>query len=182
MTVSALLDAVTVRANLLALGLNMIASGVEIPWITAQHFQQHIGRAVAVPWDQPYAPLTTLILPALRSVTDSTHRLSIGPLTLDGKAKKTALVGALFVPIVVEFGRELLLHDETVQRKILDILHAVFFKQNTRTVELAALGALQSVAEVVKDGENVENRLLALQILHTAVNRVAKDSLVRAVP
>lgn len=160
----------------------MLSAGIEIPWITAQQFQQHVGQTVALPWDHPLQPLTTLVLPALRTAVDSIHRIAIGPLAIEGKSKKTALVGALFVPIVIDFGRELHLHDFVVQRDILDILNVVFFKQNTRTVELAALGALQSIAEVVKEGQCAENRLLALQILHTAINRVERDSLVRAIP
>jgi hypothetical protein len=92
------------------------------------------------------------------------------------------LIGALFVPIVIEFGRDLLAHEYMVQRALLDILNVVFFKHNTRTVELAALGALQSIAELVKDGESSENRLLGLQVLQSAMQRVEKDSLVRAIP
>lgn len=57
-----------------------------------------------------------------------------------------------------------------------------FFKQDVRPVELAAVSALQGLAEFAAADGSVENRLLAIQILQTAVSRVGTEGLSRAVP
>lgn len=156
----------------------MLSYGISIPWISAQRFQQHVASACALPWADPSYSLVTLVLPALRSVLDSPKRLVIGA----PNSKKTTLVGALFVPVVIHFFRELEKHDFLTQRCLLDILMVTFFKQDVRAAELAAVNALQSLAEFAAvDGIN-ENRLLAIQILQTAMSRMEKDTLSRAVP
>lgn len=164
----------------------MLAAGIEIPWASAQRFQHHVGRAVALPWDQLAVHAAGLTLPALRKVLDSPCELIIGQAIVEtaNKQKRTALVGAFFVPLVIDFGQELLStrHDYLTKRCLLDILNIVFFKHSVRTVELAALGALQSIAEFCRDGEADENRLYGISILQMAMNRLEKDSLVRAVP
>jgi len=182
-TVSALVDSEKLRADLVALGLEMISAGIEIPWPSAQQFQVHTAQALSPPLRKvPLDPVCTLVLPALRSVLDAPHRITIGSQSVDSRTKKTALVGALFVPLIIELGRDLDVYDFMTQRTVLDILHVTFFKQNTRTVELSALGALQSIAEFVNKQGSSENRLLGLGILQIAIGRVEKDSLVRAIP
>jgi hypothetical protein len=57
-----------------------------------------------------------------------------------------------------------------------------FFKQEVRTVELAALGTLQTVADFVALPGSTENRLLALQIIQTAYSRMDDHSLLRVSP
>lgn len=194
---SALLDAQQVRANLVALGLDMLAMGIDIHWASAQRFQGHVAQTLASLATHPGEPVSTIVLPALRAALDSPHRVGIGAQAADSRSRKTALVGALFVPVIIDLASDLHEYDFTTQRVILDIMYTTFFKQSTRTVELGALGALQSVAEfVAKTGaalpesagsEHVregsgENRLLAIAILQLAIGRVERDSLVRATP
>ncbi|WWD18729.1 hypothetical protein CI109_103183 [Kwoniella shandongensis] len=182
-TISALFDAEMVRAILLSLGLEMLSNSVPIKWNTAQRFQQHVASFCAFPWSDPIERITSIILPSLRSALDSSARVIItGHHTLESKTKKTALVGSLFVPVIIDFGNELGKYDYLTQRLILDILMVTFFKQNVRPVELAALSALQTLAEFVHTCECAENRLLALQVLQTAIVRVERESVIRAVP
>ncbi|KAK8858838.1 hypothetical protein IAR55_003068 [Kwoniella newhampshirensis] len=181
-TISALIDAQMVRSNLLALGLEMLASSVPVIWMAAQRFQQHVASFCVFPWSNPIDGITAVLLPSLRSALDSPVRILITGQTFGSKVKKTVLIGSLFVPVVVEFGNELEKHDFLTQRVILDILMITFFKQNVRPVELAALSALQTLAEFVNKCECVENRLLALQILQTAVIRMDRESVIRAIP
>ncbi|WVQ84347.1 hypothetical protein IAT38_006499 [Cryptococcus sp. DSM 104549] len=181
-TISALVDAQNVLCSLLSLGLEMLASGIPIPWVVAQRFQQHVAAACQLPWTPPTDGLTTLVLPALRSALDSSARILITGQTFETKIKKTAPVGSLFVPVVIDLGSELGSRDYLTQRILLDIMMVVFFKQNVRPVELASLSALQTIAEFVSTGECAENRLLALQVLQTAAVRMERESVIRAVP
>jgi len=162
----------------LAIGLDKLSSSIPIPWISAQRFQQHVASAGALPWTVPSGRFTSLVLPALRGVLDSPNRLVVGATN----SKKTILVGSLFVAVVIDFHRELDKHDFLTQRCILDILMVTFFKQDVRPVELAAVSALQGLAEFAAADGSVENRLLAIQILQTAVSRVGTEGLSRAVP
>ncbi|WRT68054.1 uncharacterized protein IL334_005029 [Kwoniella shivajii] len=181
-TMSALMDSQSVRCSLLSLGMDMLSSGVPISWITAQRFQQHVASCLALPWTNPIEGITSLVLPAIRGVLDSSTRITISGQTFDNKSKKTALVGSLFVPVVIDLGSELGKFEYLTQRTILDSLMATFFKQNVRSVELAALSALQTLAQFVATTECAENRLLALQILQIAVVRMERESVIRAVP
>jgi hypothetical protein len=153
----------------------MLAAGVAIPWVVAQKFQQHVAAACALPWPTPNDGIVNLVLPSLRRVLDSAQRLSTS-------GQKSILVGSLFVPVVVDFGNELRKHDHMTQRCLLDILMVTFFKQEVRTVELAALGTLQTVADFVALPGSTENRLLALQIIQTAHSRMDDHSLLRVSP
>lgn len=166
-----------VRANLIALGLEMLASGIEISWTTAQRFQQHVASACALPWSIPSEGVVHLILPALRAALDSPHHLSPG-----GQSRKMVIVGALFVPVVIDFGNELRKHDYMTQRCLLDIIHVTIYKQELRTVELAVLGALQTIADYAAAPSSTENRLLALRILQTALSRIAATNMLRVTP
>lgn len=194
---SALLDAQQVRANLVAIGLDMLATGIDIHWAAAQRFQGHVAQTLTSLASYPGEPVSTLVLPALRAALDSPHRISVGAQAVDSRSKKTALVGALVVPVIIDLASDLYVYNFSTQRALLDIMYATFFKQSTRTVELGALGALQSLAEYVertgkaafgragpeeeREGSG-ENRLLAIGILQLAITRVDKDSLVRAIP
>lgn len=120
-----------------------------------------------------------MVLPALRSVMDSPSRLTIGG---SSDTKKTAMVGAVFVPVVIEFARELDKHDFMTQRCVLDILLATFFKHDVRSVELAALSAMQNLADFAGKDGSAENRLLAVRVLQTALVRIGPEILTRAVP
>jgi len=161
----------------------MMATGIDILWPAAQRFQAHVAQALSPPIRaNSLDPVCALILPALRSVLDSPHRITISQQSIDSRAKKTALVGALFVPLIIELGRDLDAYDFMTQRVVLDILYTTFFKQSTRPVELSALGALQSIAEFVSKNGSGENRLLGLGILQISLGRMEKDSLVRAIP
>ncbi|WWC96533.1 hypothetical protein V866_003401 [Kwoniella sp. B9012] len=181
-TMNALMDSQSVRCSLLSLGLDMLSSGVSVPWIIAQRFQQHVASCLSLPWTNPIEGITSLVFPSIRGVLDSTARITISGQTFESKAKKTALVGALFVPIVIDLGSELGKFEYLTQRTLLDILMVTFFKQNVRTVELAALSSLQTLAQFVATTECAENRLLALQILQTAPVRMDRGSVIRAVP
>lgn len=166
-----------VRASLLRLGLDMLASGIAISWSTAQRFQQHVASACALPWSAPSDGIVNLILPALRQVLDAPRHLTKG-----GQNKRTVLVGSLFVPVIVDFANELRKHDYFTQRCLLDLLHVTLYKQETKTVELAILGTLQTVADYASTPVSTENRLLALRILQTAIARIDHKSLVRVSP
>nr|XP_019045323.1 hypothetical protein I302_05712 [Kwoniella bestiolae CBS 10118]OCF24253.1 hypothetical protein I302_05712 [Kwoniella bestiolae CBS 10118] len=181
-TVTALMDSQSVRCSLLSLGLDMLSSGVPVSWMTAQRFQQHVASCLSLPWTNPIEGITSLVLPSVRSALDSSARITISGQTFESKAKKSALVGALFVPTIIDLGGELGKFEYLTQRTLLDILMVTFFKQNTRTVELAALSALQTLAQFVATTECAENRLLALQILQTAPVRMDRESVIRAVP
>lgn len=171
-----------VRASLLALGLDMLSTGMEIGWIAAGRFQQHLASACAMPWTSPADGLTSLVLPALRQVLDSPLRLNVSGTMGPDKTKRTTLVGAIFVPVVIDFGKTVGNQDEMVQRLILDILMTVFFKHNVQPVELSALNALAILADCVKSSQCSEHRLLAIQIIQTTLTRLRKESLIRSAP
>ena len=171
-----MVDTQLVRSSLVALALDMLASGIEISWAMAQRIQQHVAAACALPWPVPSEAIVALILPALRQVLDSSQRLSTG------NSKKSVLVGALFVPVVINFGNELRKHDYLTQRCLLDILMVTFYKQDVKVVELAELGTLQTVADFVALSGSTENRLLAIQILQTAISRIDTHSFLRVSP
>lgn len=106
----------------------MLASGVPIPWVSAQHLQQHVAALCVVPWSQPTDGLAHLMLPALRAVLDSPAKAPTNPHVTSSKDKRTSLIGSLFVPIIIEFGNELEKQNLLAQRSILDILMVTFFK------------------------------------------------------
>ena len=160
----------------------MLATGIETTWDTAQRFQQHVARACELPWVQADDAVVGLILPALRSVLDSSHSLKLGNQSVNAKSKDSTLIGTMFVPIVIDMGSQIEQHDTLAQRVLLDLIMVIFFKQSTRNVELAALGAMQTLADFVETADCVESRLLAIQILQTAMTRVERDSLARVVP
>jgi hypothetical protein len=172
-----MVDTQMVRSSLVALALDMLATGVEVPWGMAQRIQQHVAAACALPWPVPNEGIVSLVLPALRQVLDSPQRLSNG-----NQGKKTVLVGALFVPVVIDFGNELRKHDYLTQKCLLDILMVTIYKQDVKVVELAALGTLQTVADFVALPGSTENRLLAVQILQTAIARIETPSFLRVSP
>ncbi|OCF37304.1 hypothetical protein I316_01213 [Kwoniella heveanensis BCC8398] len=175
-------DSQSVRCSLLSLGLDMLSAGVPISWSAAQRFQQHVASCLASPWPNPVEGVTALVLPSIRDAIDSSARVTISGQTFDSKTKKTTLVGSIFVYTVVDLASQLEKHDYLTQRTLLDILMVTFFKQNVRPIELSALSALQVIAQFVATTECAENRLLALQILQTAVARMERESVIRAVP
>jgi hypothetical protein len=172
-----MVDTQMVRSSLVALALDMLATGIDVSWTMAQRIQQHVAAACALPWPIPNEGIVSLVLPALRQVLDSAHRLSTGTAT-----KKTVLVGSLFVPVVINFGNELRKHDYLTQRCLLDILMVTIYKQDVKVVELAALGTLQTIADFVALPGSTENRLLAIQILQTAISRIDTRSFLRVSP
>lgn len=180
-TDSGLVDSQNVAYSLISLGLEMLAAGVSITWITAQRFQQRVAAACALPWFNPPV-FTAVVLPGLRSVLDSPIRIMIAGETFESKVKKTVLVGSLFVPVVIDFAQELKKYDAAVQRILLDILMVTFFKQDVTRVELSTYSAVQKIADFVLTDECSENRLLALQVLQIAVAKVERDKIIRAVP
>lgn len=156
----------------------MLASNIEISWTAVQRFQQHVAAACALPWSTPNDGIVNLVLPALRNVLDAPRHLwSSGP------SRRSVLVGTLFVPVIIDFGNELKRHDHPTQRQLLDVLHVTMHKQDTRPVELAALGALQTVADYAAAVDrSTENRLLALRVISTALSRMEAQSLLRISP
>lgn len=156
----------------------MLSTGISIPWLNAQRFQQYVASACALPWTFSSETITTLLLPALRNVLDCSNHLVIGP----PQSKKTALVGSIFVPVIIDFARELDRHDFLTQRCLLDIFMVTFFKQDVRSVELSAISAMRNIADFAAARGSVENRLLAIQIIQTAVSRLSKEMVTRAVP
>jgi len=172
-----MVDTQMVRSCLVSLALDMLATGIDVSWPMAQRIQQHVAAACALPWPIPNEGIVSLVLPALRQVLDSAHRLSTGT-----ASKKTVLVGSLFVPVVINFGNELRKHDYLTQRCLLDILMVTIYKQDVKVVELAALGTLQTVADFVALPGSTENRLLAIQILQTAITRIDTRSFLRVSP
>lgn len=171
-----MIDTQMVRSSLVALALDMLATGIDLPWSMAQRIQQHVAAACALPWPVSNEGIVSLVLPALRQVLDSSQRLTTG------QGKKSILVGALFVPVVIDFGNELRKHDYLTQRCLLDILMVTIYKQDVKVVELSALGTLQTVADFVALPGSTENRLLAIQILQTAVSRIDTHSFLRVSP
>lgn len=130
LALAAVADAWTIRAATLSLGMNMLAAGVPCPWMVLQRFQQHAAAACDQPWPTPCDSITSIMLPALKAVLDSPRRIGI---TQDEDRKKTALVGSLFVSVVINFATDLVKWDFVVQRYILDIFLVVFFKVNSVT-------------------------------------------------
>jgi hypothetical protein len=122
----------------------MLGSGSNIPWITAQRFQQHVASVCALPWGKPIHGIVHLVLPSLRTVLDSTARLPIGPTAETGKEKTTILVGSLFVPIAIDFGNELANHDFHTQRCLLDILMILFYKVSQIMVRCSCLSKISN--------------------------------------
>ena len=86
------------------------------------------------------------------------------------------------MPVATDLAHDLGKHDFLSEKCILDILMVIFFKQDVLPVELAALSALQSLAEFAHVKGSAENRLLAIQVLQMTVSRLGKDSMSRAVP
>ncbi|WVR06582.1 hypothetical protein IAU60_003614 [Kwoniella sp. DSM 27419] len=181
-TTSALLDAQAVRSALIALGLDLLAAGVPISWTVAQRFQQHVASSLSTPWAAPVESLTAMVLPALRAALDSSSRITISGQSFESKTKRTTLVGALFVPVIMDLAGELAKRDFLTQKVLLDALMVTFFKQNVRPVELAALSTLQTLALFVVNEPCAENRLLALQILQTALVKMDRDNIARTIP
>ncbi|WVQ73477.1 hypothetical protein IAR50_003049 [Cryptococcus sp. DSM 104548] len=176
-----LTDSEDVTYALAALGLEMLASGVVVSWVTAQRFQQRVVALVSTS-SARLSAFTSTMLPALRAVLDSPAKILITGHTFETKTRNTASVGSLFVPMVLDFVDDLDTYDHLSQRLLLDILMVVFFKQNVNRVELAALTCVQQVADFVSINGCSENRLLAIQILQTAVEKVDRDKIIRAVP
>jgi hypothetical protein len=186
-------DTAMLRASLVALGLDMLAGGISVGWNTAQRFQQHVATVCALPWPVPLDGMMDIVLPALTRVLDSPRRLQQGK-----DPAKSVLVGSLFVPVTINYGNELRKHDHTVQRHLLDILMITFFKvcssfsdccapsqeqQDLRPVELASLGALQTIADFASsESATTLHRLLAIQIIQTAIGRLDSGMMLRAAP
>lgn len=191
---AALSDAWSIRASTLALGLYMLASGVPCEWKVIQRFQQHVAAACAQPWPIPADAITGILLPALKQVLDSAERVTIRMSGEDDKkSKKTALVGSQFVSVVISFAAELSKWDFMVQRYILDILMAVFFKvgvmlavanqqHNVQPVERSALETLETLALYTLESTNAQNAIMGLQVLRTAQSHMAADRFSRVLP
>jgi hypothetical protein len=140
--VSALHDSQLVRCHLIALGLDMLAAGVPIKWEKALRLQQHVAAASAVPWSHPQEGVTTLVLPALRTVLDSAATITppsqasafmstagaMAPGSAEPKVKQPVLVGSLVVPVVMDFMAMIGEGAFLTQRAVLDILLVVFYK------------------------------------------------------
>lgn len=109
--------------------MNMLAAGVPCEWAMLQRFQQFAAAACDLPWSSPCDAITSIMLPALKNILDSPRRIST---TQDEVGRRTALVGSLFVPVVIKFATVLHEWDFVVQRYILDILLVVFFKVGYR--------------------------------------------------
>ncbi|ODN74054.1 hypothetical protein L202_07524 [Cryptococcus amylolentus CBS 6039] len=176
-----LTDSQDVTYALAALGLEMLASGVAVSWVTAQRFQQRVVALASASSASPSA-FTSTMLPALRAVLDSPAKILITGHTFETKTRNTASVGSLFVPVAIDLVDDLNAYDHFTQRLLLDVLMVVFFKQNVNRVELAALTCVQQVADFVSLNDCSENRLLGIQILQTAVEKVDRDKIIRAVP
>ncbi|BEJ14085.1 hypothetical protein CspHIS471_0312590 [Cutaneotrichosporon sp. HIS471] len=168
---TAVADALTIRAATLSLGLNMLAAGVPCEWAVLQRFQQFAAAACDLPWLTPCDAITSIMLPALKNILDSSRHIST---THDGEGKRTALVGSLFVPVVIKFATVLQEWDFVVERHILDILLVVFFKHNVQAVQLQAADALRATAHYVSNATNAQNGILAIQVLRTAQERMNK--------
>jgi hypothetical protein len=179
--ISALLDVQAVRSTLLCLGLDMMADGIDAPWSTVRRFQQHVAAVCATPWPAACSHITSLLLPSLRKVLDSSSRSQVD-LYNETKNKRTVLVGSHYVPVVLDFAKEMDLYDFSTQRMILDVLMITLFKHNVQTAELSALSCLQTLAEFAMKQGPVENRLIAIQILQTSMQRVQREPLNRVVP
>ena len=105
----------------------MLANGVEVDWLMAQRFQQHVASACALPWPEYSDGLTHLILPGLRAVLDSSCRIQVGG-AVSSKSRKTELVGAAFVPVILPLAPLLTALDQAGQKYLLDALMITFFK------------------------------------------------------
>lgn len=188
----ALSDARANRASILALGLNMLAAGVDCDWMILQRFQRHVSAAATLPWPDPSNTITDILLPALKTMLDSTARVVIkeggnrekerSESSIPVQGQRSTLVGSLFVPVVINYANVLLKHNFVIQRHILDILMVVFFKHHVEPLELAALSTLQVLAQYAADEKCAENRVLALQILQIAQSHMGKDRFTRVLP
>ncbi|GMK53787.1 hypothetical protein CspeluHIS016_0103730 [Cutaneotrichosporon spelunceum] len=176
---TAVADALTIRAATLSLGLNMLAAGVPCEWAVLQRFQQFAAAACDLPWLTPCDSITSIMLPALKNILDSPRHISTTQIE-DGK--RMALVGSLFVPVVIKFASVLHEWDFVVERHILDILLVVFFKHNVQAVQLQAIDALRATADYVSNVTNAQNGVLAIQVLRTAQERMSKSKFSHAVP
>ncbi|CAK9780474.1 hypothetical protein CC85DRAFT_283464 [Cutaneotrichosporon oleaginosum] len=176
---TAVADALTIRAAALSLGLNMLAAGVPCEWTVLQRFQQFAAAACDLPWPSPCDAITLILLPALKNILDSSRRISA---TQDADEKKTVLVGSLFVPVVIKFATVLHDWDFVVQRHILDILLVVFFKHNVRSVQLHTEDALRATSYYASTATNAQNGILAIQVLRTAQERMDRNKFSHVVP
>ncbi|WVO14301.1 hypothetical protein L204_101933 [Cryptococcus depauperatus] len=180
-TVGGLADVQNVTYSLISFGLEMLASGVTISWMAAQRFARHVKAACSSPWLHS-TMFTAAMLPALRSVLDSSARILISSDTHETKTKKSALVGNLFTGMVIEFGDEIEKYDFISQRTLLDIMMIVFFKQNVVPIQRLARNILFKIADLVSMANCSQNRLLALQVLQVAIIRVEREAISRAIP
>lgn len=115
----------------------MLAAGIPISYTAAQRFQQHVAAICARPWAEPAVDMATVVLPALRDVLDSPEEVAVSATqSVEAKKRKTALVGSLFVPAVIDFANILEDQDVLTQRNILDILLTTYHK--VRSVNAAA--------------------------------------------
>jgi hypothetical protein len=179
-------DARNLMAVILSLAMQMLAAKVECQWAVLQRIQQHVAATCALPWPEPSDTVTGILLPALKTLLDSTARTTVADETghsrITKETKETTLVGSLFVPIVIGLAADLRKCDFAVQQCILDILLVIFFKHNVQPYELSALTTLQSLAAFAADAGSNENRLVALQVLRTAQTRMPKDRFSRVLP
>jgi hypothetical protein len=107
----------------------MLASGIEIPYVSAQRFQQHVAALCALPWQEPSGGMEAIVLPAMRDLLDSPRQISTSATSFEiGERKNMAMVGSLFVPAVIEFGSILADKQLLSQRCMLDILLVTFYK------------------------------------------------------
>lgn len=126
--VFALLDSQFVRYHLVALGLDMLASGIDIPYAASQRLQQHVAALCELPWQQPDEGMVDIVLPALRDLLDSPAQITTSSSMDTGSRKKMVLVGSLVLPAVIDFGSVLADQSVLAQRCLLDILLIVFYK------------------------------------------------------
>jgi hypothetical protein len=126
----ALLDSQRIRCHLVALGLDMLAAGTGISYVTAQRFQQHVAAVCALPWQEPSETFVDIVLPAILTVLDSPSQINFSPVSESGTSgkKRMALVGSLVVPAVIDFGGVLAGRSVLAQRCLLDILLVIFYK------------------------------------------------------
>jgi hypothetical protein len=118
------------RASLLAMALYSISLGAKIPPQTHHRLMTQSERACAGLADSEYRDSLTLISPALCVVMDSPLRVESLQSTSGGAKAESSLVGAPLVNPLLRLISELdfVCLSYTLQRNLLDILTAIFYK------------------------------------------------------
>ena len=144
-------------------------------WHLCQRFVIHVSLAAATLESDNSGGFLTALTFALDSSTRISYSMDLAP------AEQSVLVGAPYLPVALTLIRDIeKALDHQTQRHLLSLAMVVFSKHSFTGMELAALGALQSVAEYSSFPS--DSRLLALQVLQVAYTTLGSSLIARVSP